>query len=107
MYEIRDNKKCPNLNRYSSFTTKTDLLSYLLEAVQDRYAGDAVNLAERIQTDWIEMVLPGYPGILDDGTGRVMHNHHGLVVLEWEMWNEIWRYLEWEWGSLEQILHML
>ena len=62
-------------------------MSYLLEAVENRYTGDAVDLAQRVQADGIEMVLPSYPGILDDSTGRVVHYHHSLVVLEWEMWN--------------------
>ena len=66
-----------------SFSVSTYLLSYLLEAVEDRYTGDAVDLAQRVQADGIEVVLPCYPGVLDDSTGRVVYYHHSLVVLEW------------------------
>ena len=38
-------------------------------------------LAEGIETDGVEMMLTSYPCILDDGTGRVVHYYHGLVVL--------------------------
>ena len=60
----------------------THLLPNLLETVQHRHTGDAVNLAERVKADWVEVLLPSNPGILDYGTGRVVHYHHSLVVLE-------------------------
>ena len=60
----------------------TNLLSYFLEAVEHGYTWDAVDLAERVEADWIEMMLAGNPGILDDGAGRVVNYYHGLVVLE-------------------------
>ena len=44
------------------------LLPDLLEAVEHRNTRDAVDLTERVQTDWEQLVLACYPGILDDGT---------------------------------------
>ncbi len=45
------------------------LLSDLLEAVQYGDTGDAVDLAEGVQTHGEQLVLAGYPRVLDDGTG--------------------------------------
>ena len=57
------------------------LLSYLLEAVQHRDAGDAVDLAEGVQADRVEVLLPSYLCILYDGCGRVVDYHHSMVTL--------------------------
>ena len=59
----------------------THLLPDLLEAVQDGHTGDAVDLAERVEADGVKLVLAGHLGILDDGTGRMVHDHHRLVAL--------------------------
>ena len=44
-----------------------DLLSDFLEAVEDGYTGDAVYLAQRVQTHGVEMLLASYLGVLYDG----------------------------------------
>ena len=58
------------------------LLPDLLEAVEDGHTRDAVDLAERVEADGVQLELAGHLGILDDGTGQVVDNHHRLVVLE-------------------------
>ena len=59
-----------------------NLLSDLLEAVEDRDTGDTVYLAQRVQTHRVEVLLASYLGILDDGRRRVVHNHHRMVALD-------------------------
>ena len=61
------------MNRVVSFRASVDhsvmgphLLSDFLEAVEDRYTGDAVYLAQRVQTHRVEMLLAGYLGVLYD-----------------------------------------
>ena len=58
------------------------LLSYLLETVQHRDTRDTVDLAERVETDGVQVMFAGYLSILDDGSGRVVNYHHGMVTLE-------------------------
>jgi len=40
-----------------------------------------VDLAERDQTHLVQSMLARHLGKVDDGTGEMMHNTHGLVVL--------------------------
>ena len=70
--------ECQRVSRYSVFA---DLLPDLLEAVQDGDAGDAVDLAQGVQADRVQLLLAGYLGVLYDGSGRVVHYHHRLVTL--------------------------
>ena len=62
-------------------SSRADLLPYLLEAVQDRDTGNTVYLAEGVEAHRVEVLLASYLGILDDGSGRMVDYHHGMVTL--------------------------
>lgn len=75
-------KKFLILSRYTPDQLVPYLLLDLLEAVKHRDTWDAVNLAEGDQTYWIQTLLAGYFGKVDDGTSQVVHYHHSLVTLD-------------------------
>ena len=55
-------------------------------------------LAEGVEAHRVEVLLASYLGILDDGSGRVVDYHHGMVTLYEDKvkWYEILRPIRFE-----------